>query len=80
MVGTFPPASQGINIRVEGKFQTRTTYGKQFVAEKVWVSAPSKLEGIKKFLGSGLISGWSRYGAIHRGYVQDATEPKATTS
>ena len=57
VVGTFPPVSEGMNIRVEGKFQTRTTYGKQFVAEKVWVSAPSRLEGIKKFLGSGLISG-----------------------
>ena len=57
VVGIFPPVSEGMNIRVEGKFQTRTTYGKQFCAEKVWVSAPSKLEGIKKFLGSGLISG-----------------------
>ncbi len=57
VVGIFPPVSEGQNIRVEGKFQVRTMYGKQFFAEKVWVSQPSRLEGIKKFLASGLISG-----------------------
>lgn len=57
VVGTFPPVSEGQNIRVEGKFQVRTMYGKQFFADKVWVSQPSRIEGIKRFLGSGLISG-----------------------
>ena len=57
VVGVFPPVSEGQNIRVEGKFQVRTTYGKQFLAEKVWVSEPNRVDGIKKFLGSGLISG-----------------------
>ena len=57
VVGIFPPVSEGHNIRVEGKFQTRTVYGKQFCADKIYVSQPSKLEGIKKFLSSGLIYG-----------------------
>lgn len=57
VVGICPPLSEGQNIRVEGKFQTRSAYGRQFAAEKVWVSQPSKLEGIKRFLGSGLIRG-----------------------
>ncbi len=57
VVGIFPPVSEGQNIRVEGKFQVRTLYGKQFFADKVWVYEPNKLDGIKKFLGSGLISG-----------------------
>lgn len=57
VVGNFPPVSEGQNIRVEGKFQVRTMYGKQFFAEKIWVSQPSRLEGIKRFLGSGLIAG-----------------------
>lgn len=57
VVGTFPPVSEGMNIRVDGKFQVRTNYGKQFCAEKVWVGEPNKLDGIKKFLSSGLISG-----------------------
>lgn len=57
VVGIFPPVSEGQNIRVEGKFQVRTMYGKQFFADKVWVYEPNKLDGIKNFLGSGLISG-----------------------
>lgn len=57
VVGIFPPVSEGQNIRVEGKFQVRTMYGKQFFADKVWVSQPSRIEGIKRFLASGLISG-----------------------
>lgn len=57
VVGNFPPVSEGQNIRVEGKFQVRTMYGKQFFAEKIWVSQPSRLEGIKRFLASGLIAG-----------------------
>ncbi len=57
VVGTFPPVSEGQNIRVEGKFQTKTVYGRQFFADNVYVSAPSKIDGIKKFLGSGLIHG-----------------------
>ncbi len=57
VVGIFPPVSEGQVVRVEGSFQTRTMYGKQFFAEKVWVSSPNRIEGIKRFLGSGLISG-----------------------
>ena len=57
VVGTFPPVSEGQNIRVEGKFQTKTVYGRQFFADKVFVSAPSRVDGIKRFLGSGLIHG-----------------------
>lgn len=57
VVGIFPPVSEGMNIRVEGQFKVRSNYGKQFSAEKVWVSQPNKIDGIKKFLASGLISG-----------------------
>ena len=57
VVGNFPPVSEGQNIRVEGKFQTKTVYGRQFFADKVYVSAPSRVDGIKRFLGSGLIHG-----------------------
>lgn len=57
VVGTFPPLSVGQNIKVEGKFQSRSMYGKQFVADKIWVSQPSRLDGIRHFLASGLIYG-----------------------
>ena len=57
VVGTKPPVSEGQNLRVEGDFKTRSMYGRQFTAEKVYVSSPSRLDGIVKFLGSGLIKG-----------------------
>ncbi len=57
VVGIFPQVSVGQNVRAEGKFEVKTLYGKQFFADKVWVSQPSKLDGIKKFLSSGLIAG-----------------------
>ncbi len=57
VVGTMPPVSEGQNLRVEGDFKTRSMYGRQFTAEKVYVSAPSRVDGIVKFLGSGLIRG-----------------------
>ena len=46
VVGNFPPVSEGQNIRVDGKFQTKTVYGRQFFADKVYVSAPSRVDGI----------------------------------
>ena len=57
VVGTFPPLSVGQNIKVEGSFQSRAMYGKQFAADKIWVSQPSRLDGIRHFLASGLIYG-----------------------
>ena len=57
VVGTMPPVSEGKNLRVEGDFKSRSMYGRQFTAEKVYVSSPSRLDGIVKFLGSGLIKG-----------------------
>ncbi len=57
VVGLFPPISEGMNVTVEGKFQQKSLYGRQFVAEKIKIAQPSRLEGIKKFLSSGLIYG-----------------------
>lgn len=60
VVGIFPPVSEGQIATVEGGFQTRSLYGKQFQAEKIYISEPSRLEGIKRFLASGLIKGLGR--------------------
>ncbi len=57
VVGLFPPVSEGMVVEVEGKFQQKTLYGKQFVADKIKLQQPSRLDGIKKFLASGLIHG-----------------------
>jgi len=56
-VGTFPPVSEGQMVKLDGKFQNKTVYGSQFFVDRAWVSAPSKLDGIKRFLSSGLIKG-----------------------
>ena len=57
VVGTMPPVSEGQVLRVEGDFKTRSMYGRQFTAEKVYIGSPSRLDGIVKFLSSGLIKG-----------------------
>ena len=57
----MPPVSEGQVLRVEGDFKPRSMYGRQFTAEKVYVGSPSRLDGIVKFLGSGLIKGISSY-------------------
>ncbi len=57
VVGSFPPVSEGQVVVVEGAFKQKSMYGKQFVAEKVKIAQPSRLDGIKKFLASGLIHG-----------------------
>ena len=57
VVGLFPPVSEGMVVEVEGKFQQKTLYGRQFAAEKIKLHQPSRLDGIKKFLSSGLIYG-----------------------
>lgn len=60
VVGIFPPVSEGQLISVEGKFKMKSQYGKQFLAEKVAVSQPSRVAGIIKYLSSGLIHGLGR--------------------
>ena len=57
VVGTMPPVSAGQRLKAEGDFRTRSLYGRQFTAEKVYVGAPSRVDGMIKFLGSGLIKG-----------------------
>ena len=56
-VGTTIPLSEGQQVKVTGVVKTNKTYGDQIVADEICVLPPSKKEGIKKFLGSGLIKG-----------------------
>ena len=57
VVGTMPPVCEGQQLKVEGDFKTRSMYGRQFNAERVFVGAPSRVDAIARFLGSGLIKG-----------------------
>lgn len=56
-VGKFPIVSAGQNVELEGEFIKDKKYGEQFKAIKVKVLAPKSIDGIIKYLGSGLIKG-----------------------
>lgn len=57
VVGTFLKPSQGINIHARGRFITHNRFGDQFQASVITEIVPSTLEGIEKYLSSGLIKG-----------------------
>lgn len=57
VVGNLPEVTPGENLQIEGVWQTHASYGRQFRAENVRSVAPATLEGIRRYLGSGLIKG-----------------------
>ena len=57
VVGNLPEITPGESLRLQGQWTTNTQYGKQFRAEKCEQVLPATIEGLKKYLGSGLIKG-----------------------
>jgi exodeoxyribonuclease V alpha subunit len=57
VVGGIFPVSEGEEIKVSGCWKTHPRYGLQFQAEQWEKIEPATLEGIEKYLGSGLIKG-----------------------
>jgi exodeoxyribonuclease V alpha subunit len=57
VVGNLPEVNPGESLRLEGGWLTHAQYGKQFKAEKCEQVLPATVEGIKRYLGSGLIKG-----------------------
>ena len=57
IVGGIYPVSEGEEIKVSGSWKTHPRYGLQFQAEQWEKIEPATLEGIEKYLGSGLIKG-----------------------
>jgi exodeoxyribonuclease V alpha subunit len=57
VVGTLFPVSEGEEIKVTGIWKRHPRYGLQFQVEHWEKIDPSTLEGIEKYLGSGLIKG-----------------------
>lgn len=57
VVGTIFPVSEGEEIRVTGTWRRHPRYGLQFRVDHWEKIDPSTLEGIEKYLGSGLIKG-----------------------
>ena len=57
VVGTVSSANPGEWLAADGEWITDAHYGRQFKAETMRISQPDTLDGIKKFLGSGMIRG-----------------------
>lgn len=55
--GVFPPVVEGQTVVLEGGYVVHKKYGRQFKAEKAEIEKPSGLDGIVRYLGSGLIKG-----------------------
>lgn len=56
-VGNFQFVSPGTNVRITGEFVRDPKHGDQFRVETLVTVEPTTLEGIEKYLGSGLIPG-----------------------
>lgn len=57
VVGNFPDLSPGVQVRFEGNYITHPRYGLQFKADHFEKQVPITLEGIERYLGSGMIKG-----------------------
>ncbi len=57
VVGKFLTINVGENVRLNGRFVTNAKYGEQFSFDTSETIYPSSIEGIKKYLSSGLIKG-----------------------
>jgi len=57
IVGTIFPVSEGEEIKVTGAWKRHPRYGLQFQVEHWDKVDPATIEGIEKYLGSGLIKG-----------------------
>jgi len=57
VVGHLPDVSPGESLRLEGLWTHHDRFGRQFKAERCEQVLPATVEGIKRYLGSGLIKG-----------------------
>jgi len=56
-VGNLPEVNPGESLRLEGVWATHGKYGRQFRVERCEQILPATTEGIKRYLGSGLVKG-----------------------
>jgi exodeoxyribonuclease V alpha subunit len=57
LVGTIFPVAEGEEIQVSGAWRRHPRYGLQFQVDRWHKIDPATIEGIEKYLGSGLIKG-----------------------
>ncbi len=57
VVGNLPDVIPGESLKIEGEWTSHAKHGRQFRAQNVYRVAPATIEGIRRYLGSGLIKG-----------------------
>ncbi|WP_434589682.1 SF1B family DNA helicase RecD2 [Streptomyces sp. A5-4] len=57
VVGSLLGAQPGESLRMEGSWGSHPQYGKQFTVENYTTILPATIQGIRRYLGSGLIKG-----------------------
>ncbi|MGC9521740.1 MAG: SF1B family DNA helicase RecD2 [Anaerolineae bacterium] len=57
VVGTLAGVNVGESLRLKGTWTTHPRYGRQFEVSSYTVELPATAEGIRKYLGSGLVKG-----------------------
>lgn len=60
VVGNLPEVNPGEWLRLSGRWINHSEYGRQFQAEMCEQALPASVEGIKRYLGSGMIRGVGR--------------------
>ncbi|HOV86388.1 MAG TPA: ATP-dependent RecD-like DNA helicase [Syntrophobacteraceae bacterium] len=57
VVGNFVSVTPGEVLRMEGNWDHHSRFGTQFKVDRYETTAPDSVEGVRKYLGSGLIKG-----------------------
>lgn len=57
VVGVMQALGPGTRVRVSGRLEEDPRHGKRLKADSVVVASPDTLEGLEKFLGSGVVKG-----------------------
>ncbi|MEV7089690.1 ATP-dependent RecD-like DNA helicase [Streptomyces sp. NPDC093085] len=57
VVGSLLGAQPGESLRMEGRWSSHPQYGKQFLCDNYTTVLPATIQGIRRYLGSGLIKG-----------------------
>ncbi|CAA9578373.1 MAG: RecD-like DNA helicase YrrC, partial [uncultured Thermomicrobiales bacterium] len=57
VVGSLPAVNVGESVELTGRWDSHPMHGRQFVAEGCRVVLPATVDGIRRYLGSGLIKG-----------------------
>jgi exodeoxyribonuclease V alpha subunit len=57
ILGSMGRLTVGERLRLEGRFETHERFGEQFRVETYSVVMPGTLDGIKEYLGSGMVKG-----------------------